>query len=66
MVDGKRILQIFAISITVIWMFMVFHKGYNDISIIIKENPDNWGQAIGQYLFKNWAGGQQDGSLSIR
>ena len=44
MFDGKRILQIIAIICTVTWMSVIAHKGYNDISHIIKENPDNWGQ----------------------
>jgi len=63
MTDVKQVLQIIAIIVTVIWMSMVFHKGYNDISLIIKENPDNYGPAIGRYLFKNWAGGKEDGKL---
>ena len=63
MIDGKRLLQIIAIICTVTWMSMIVHKGYNDISHIINENPDNWGPAIGRYLFKNWAGGQEGGSL---
>ncbi len=63
MADGKRILQIIALICTVMWMYMIAHKGYHDISIIIKENPDNWGQAIGQYLLENWAGGKEDGRL---
>ena len=63
MVDGKPILQIIAFICTVIWMSMIFQKGRNDVSNLIKENPDNWGQAIGQYLFKNWAGGEEDGRL---
>ena len=58
MVDGKRILQVIAIIATVIWMSVIFHKGYHDISIIITENPDNWGPAIGRYIFENWAGGK--------
>jgi len=56
MFDIKRLLQIIAIIVTVIWMSMIFHKGNNDISYIIKENPDNLGPAIGQYFFANWAG----------
>ncbi len=63
MVDHKGLLQIIAIIVTVLWMSMVIHKGSNDISLIIKENPDNWGQAIGQYLFENWAGGKEGGRL---
>ena len=63
MVDIKRTFQIIAIIVAVIWMSMVFHKGSNDISLIIKENPDNWGTAISKYLFKNWAGGKEDGRL---
>jgi len=63
MVDGKRILQVIAIIFTVIWMSMVCHKGYNDISIIINENPDKLGPAIGRYLFDNWAGGKEGGRL---
>ena len=63
MVDGKRILQIIALICTAIWMSMIAHKGYNDISIIIRENPDNWGPAIGRYLFDNWAGGKEGGRL---
>ena len=35
---------------------MIFQKGRNDIFILIKENPDNWGSALGQYLFDNLAG----------
>lgn len=42
---------------------MIFHKGYNDISILVSDNPDNWGAAIGQYLFENWAGGKEGGRL---
>jgi len=63
MVDSKRILQIIAIIVTVMWMSMIFHKGSIDISLIIKENPDNWGPAIGRYLFDNWAGGKESGRL---
>ncbi len=63
MVDGKRILQVVAIICTVTWLSMIAHKGYNDISNIIKENPDNWGPAIGRYLIENWAGGKEGGRL---
>ena len=63
MVDGKRILQIIAIICTVTWLSMIAHKGYKDISNIIKENPDDWGPAIGRYLFENWAGGKEGGKL---
>lgn len=63
MVDGKRILQIIAIIVAVIWMSVISHKGYHDISNIIKENPDDWGVAIGRYLLENWAGGKKEGSL---
>ena len=56
MVDGKPILQIIAFICTVIWMSMIFQKGRNDVSNLIKENPDNWGPALGQYLFDNLAG----------
>ena len=63
MIDNKRLLQIIAIIVSVIWMSMVFHKGHHDISLIIKQNPDNWGPAIGKYLFDNWAGGKEGGRL---
>ena len=63
MVDGKRILQIIAIILTVTWMSMIAHKGYNDISIIISDNPDNWGLPIVRYLLENWAGGKEGGTL---
>lgn len=55
MVDSKRMIQIIAIIITVILMSMMFHKGHNDISILIK-NSVNLGPAIGGYLFDNWSG----------
>jgi len=62
MVDNKRLLQIIAIIIAMLWFSMIIHKGSNDISFIVKENPDSWGPAIGRYFFDNWAGGKGGGN----
>jgi len=45
-----------------LWFSMIIHKGSNDISFIVKENPDSWGPAIGRYFFDNWAGGKGGGN----
>lgn len=66
MIDHKRLLQIIAIIVTVLWMSMVIHKGSNDISLIIKENPDNWGPAIGRYLFDRTFGDKPPHRLESR
>ena len=63
MADGKRLLQLIALFCTVVWMTMICHKGYHDISMIIREYPDDWGKEVGKYLLENWAGGKDDGRL---
>jgi hypothetical protein len=54
--DGKRILQFFAIACLCFIMSVIAHKGFNDISLLAREHPDDFWIALGRYFLDNMAG----------
>ena len=55
--DGKRILQVLAILCLCIMLFIIYHKGFTDILVLIQENPDDFLSALFRYFMDNLAGG---------
>ena len=56
--DPKRILQVLAILCLCIMLFIIYHKGFNDILVLIHENPDEFWRALFRYFMGNLAGGE--------
>ena len=56
--DGKRILQVLAILCICILLFILYHKGFTDILVLIQENPDDFLRALFKYFMDNLAGGE--------
>jgi hypothetical protein len=55
--DDKRILQILAILCICLILFIIYHKGFTDILVLIRENPDDFLRALLRYFIDNLAGG---------
>jgi len=55
---GERILQILAILCLGIMLFIICYKGFTDILVLIKENPDDFWCALFRYFMGNLAGGE--------
>ena len=62
-VDPKRILQVVSIFCLCLIFSMIIHKGFTDISALVREHPDDFWRALGQYLFDNLAGQGQGRGL---
>jgi hypothetical protein len=55
-IDGMRILQILAILCLCLMLFIICHKGFTDILVLIQENPDDFLRALLRYFMDNLAG----------
>ena len=60
-VGPKRILQALAIICICLMLFIIYHKGFADISVVIQENPDDFWRALFRYFMDNLAGGGGEG-----
>jgi uncharacterized membrane protein len=56
--NPKRILQAVAILCLCIILFIIYHKGFTDILVLIQENPDEFWRALFRYFMDNLAGGE--------
>ena len=54
---GERIQQVLGILFLCLMYFMIIDKGFNDISALIQNNPDDFWCAFGRYIISNLAGG---------
>ena len=57
MTKGERIQQVLGILFLCLMYFMIIDKGFNDISALIQNNPDDFWRAFGKYIISNLAGG---------
>jgi hypothetical protein len=55
--NPKRILQVLAILCLCMMLFIIYHKGFTDILVLIQENPDEFWRALFRYFMSNLAGG---------
>jgi len=57
---GVKIRQVLGILVMLVIVIVIATKGFGDIRVIAREQPDDFWRALGQYLLGNLAGGGGD------
>jgi hypothetical protein len=55
-----KIRQVLGILVMLVIVIVIATKGFNDIRVIAREDPDDFWRALGQYLLNNLAAGGGD------
>ena len=54
---GGRLQQVIGIAVMLVISLMIVDKGYNDISILLEYERDDFWRALIKYFLSNMAGG---------
>jgi len=57
MTKGERIQQVSGILFLSLMYFVIIERGFNDISALIQNNPEDFWRALGKYIIGNLARG---------